>query len=382
MKRLVALQLEATADLLDRVEAVWAGGDAVALLPPALPPTALRDTLAALRPDRLVRPGASWAVPDGQPVGDEVDLVLATSGSTGAPKGVELGRAALAASTSAGLRRLGATAADRWLCCLPVHHAGGLQVLLRARHLGTDPIVLERFDVEAVAAAREATMVSLVPTMLHRLLAAGADLSHLRCVLLGGAPADPDLLRRSARAGVTVVTTYGMTETCGGCVYDGRPLDGVEVALDAGGTILLRGDVLFSGYRLRPDLTAAALRDGWLRTADLGELRDGVLRVLGRHDDVIVSGGENVSAVAVAGVLGDHPGVAEAAVVGVADPEWGQRVVAYVVPAGTPPSHDALRDWVAARLGRAAAPREVRVVAALPRLGSGKVDRVTLRDGM
>jgi O-succinylbenzoic acid--CoA ligase len=190
---------------------------------------------------------------------------------------------------------------------------------------------------------------------------------------------------RAASAGVTIVATYGMSETCGGCVYDGLPLDGVGVALGSdpsapgvAGRIRIAGPVLFDGYDGRPDLTDEVLRDGWLVTRDVGRLdEDGRLEVLGRVDDVLLSGGVNVPGPAVADRLREHAAVTAAEVVGVDDAEWGQRVVAFVV--GDLPL-DAARDWVAAVHPRAWAPREVVPVAEIPLLPNGKVDRVRLQE--
>ena len=209
-----------------------------------------------------------------------------------------------------------------------------------------------------------------MPTQLHRLLDAHDDaLAGLDAVLLGGAAADPTLLERAREAGVRVVTTYGMSETCGGCVYDGRPLDGVEVSLDDEGRILLGGAVLFDGYadqRLRGELGAFDA--------------DGRLVVTGRVDDVVVSGGVNVGLAAVERRVREHPRVKDAAVVAVDDPQWGSRVVAFAV-AEEDLTLQALRDFVAERLPRTWAPRELSVVPALPLLPSGKVDRQALRSG-
>jgi O-succinylbenzoic acid--CoA ligase len=213
--------------------------------------------------------------------------------------------------------------------------------------------------------------VSLVPTQLRRLLASSA-LPTFDAVLLGGAAAPADLLDRARGAGIRVVTTYGMSETSGGCVYDGVPLDGVEV--DADDRIRLRGPMLATAYRHGP------LRDGdgWFTTGDLGTWDGARLTVLGRADDVVVTGGEKVAPTAVEARLREHPAVVDVAVVGVPDPEWGQRVVAVVV-LRAPLSLAGAREHVAGPLPRAAAPRELRVVGALPLLPSGKVDRVGLR---
>jgi O-succinylbenzoic acid--CoA ligase len=289
---------------------------------------------------------------------------------------VVLSHAALEASARATMARLGVEPGDRWLSCLPWHHIAGLQVLLRARLFDLPLTVHERFDVARVAAEPDVTLVSLVPTQLVRLLDAGADLSRFRAILLGGAAAWPELLDRAREAGARVVTTYGMTETCGGCVYDGVPLDGVDVRVDDDGRVQLRGPMLMSGYRLRDDLTAEAIVGGWFQTSDLGSWDGERLVVHGRADDVIVTGGENVVATQVASVVAAHPGVADVAVTGVPDGEWGERVVAVVVAAGaTPPTLLELREWVAERASAAAAPRQLVVVPAIPRLASGKLDR-------
>jgi o-succinylbenzoate---CoA ligase len=380
LPRLLALQLPAGPAFLEALRGAWDDGDAVAPLDPALPAPALERLLAELRPHTVRDDSDTRRLPDPEPVAPGTALVVATSGSTGPPRGVVLSHRALGASVDASLTRLGAERGDRWLCCLPLAHVAGLLVVLRAWRLGSEPVVHPRFDPALVRAAAAAGVayVSLVPTMLGRLLDAGADLSGFRAVLLGGARAPPALLNRAAAAGVTVVRTYGMTETCGGCVYDGVALDGVGVAVDADDRIRIRGDVLFDGYRSRPQQTAAMLRDGWLHTFDLGRWDpDGRLEVVGRADDVILSGGEKVPAGAVEVLLAGHPGVAEVVVLGRPDPDWGQAVVALVVPAAAlaPPTLAEARALVAAAAPRAWAPRDLVVVDALPRLGSGKPDR-------
>lgn len=307
-------------------------------------------------------------------------LVVRTSGSTGAPKDVVLGRDAMLASAHAALHRLGGP--GQWLLALPAHYVAGLQVLLRSLVAETDPVVLEEYaDLDHAVAALTADRryVSLVPTQLHRLLDTHTHaLGAFDAVLLGGAAADRSLLDRARAAGVRVVTTYGMSETCGGCVYDGRPLDGVDVSLDDDGRILIAGPVLFDGYAGQPGLTAQTLVDGVLRTPDVGTFdADGRLVVTGRVDDVVFSGGVNVGLAAVEQRVRDHPRVEDAAVVAVDDPEWGSRVVAFAVADGL--TLQALRDFVAERLPRTWAPQELAVVPALPLLDSGKVDRRALR---
>jgi O-succinylbenzoic acid--CoA ligase len=360
--RLLALDLPPGEAFLAELDAAWARGDAVLPIDPAGARPAVEQLVATMQLDEPTPPGTA--------------VVIGTSGSTGRPKGVVLSHLALEASARATMARIGIEAGDRWLSCLPWHHIAGLQVALRARLFGLPLVVHERFDAARVAAEPSVTLVSLVPTQLVRLLDAGADLARFRVVLLGGAAAWPALLDRARAAGAPVVTTYGMTETCGGCVYDGVPLDGVQVRIDDQSRIWLRGPMLMSGYRLDGRLTDETLRDGWLRTSDLGSWDGERLVVHGRVDDVVVTGGENVVATEVAAVVADHPSVRDVAVVGVPDPQWGQRVVAVVVPvpAGAPTLPE-LRTWVSARVSAAAAPRQLILVEAIPRLPSGKLDR-------
>lgn len=307
-------------------------------------------------------------------------LVIETSGSTGRPKRVVLSRAAMRASVDATHARLGGP--GQWVLNLPPSYVAGVQVLFRSVRAGTDPVVQDGTVAEAAARMTGARRyVSLVPTQLVRLLDDEAEttaLAEFDAVLVGGGPLDPAVRARAEAAGVPVVQTYGMSETCGGCVYDGRPLDGVEVEIDGGGQVLLGGPVLFDGYEDDPGRTADVLVDGRLRTNDLGELApDGRLRILGRVDDVVISGGVKVPPPAVEQMLAAHPAVAEVCVVGLPDPEWGERVVAAVVPRGAGrPSLEELRGLVEPRSW---APRQVEVVDAVPLLANGKVDRRSLR---
>ncbi len=313
-----------------------------------------------------------------QEADDPEPLVIETSGSTGRPKRVRLSRRALRASAAATHARLGGP--GQWVLNLPPTYVAGVQVLFRSVVAGVDPLV----QADSLAAAlAEATAprayLSVVPTQLVRLLddpEETAALARLDRVLVGGGPLRAEVRSRAEAEGVRVTQTYGMSETCGGCVYDGHPLDGVAVKIDAAGQVLLAGPVLFDGYEGEPERTAAALDGGWLRTCDLGALDDdGRLRVLGRVDDVVISGGVKVPAPAVAACLLRHPRVREAAVLGVPDLEWGERVVA-VVAADAPVTLEELRALVDPRSW---APKAVVRVAALPRLPHGKPDRVALR---
>lgn len=321
---------------------------------------------------------------------DPPPWVVATSGSTGRPKRVVLERSAVLASAAASARRVGGS--GRWLLALPASYVAGVNVVTRSLLAGHRPVLLDDHESFAAAAAAMGSgdrFVSVVPTQLHRLLdhpEAGAALRDFATVLVGGGPVDAGLRERAAAQGVRVVATYGSAETCGGCVYDGMPLDGVAVALEADGRIRIGGPTLFSGYEGDPDLTAEALVDGWFRTSDAGRLdEDGRLQVLGRLDDMVVSGGVNVPAAAVARRLREHPAVRTAEVLGVPDAEWGNRVVAFVVPLGeereaqATPELPQLRDWVAAVHPRSWAPRQVVVLPEMPLLANGKADRLTLR---
>ncbi|WP_029252111.1 AMP-binding protein [Paraoerskovia marina] len=343
---------------------------------------------------------AAGRTPDA-PVPLGTAMVVPTSGSTGEPRAVALSAAALRASADATHARLGG--AGDWLLALPATHVAGLQVVSRSV-VGGGALVTTAFDrftpdvvVRLEGEARgERRYLSLVPTQLHRVMDAGgpavAALARLDAVLLGGAPAAPALLDRARAAGVPVVTAYGMTETCGGCVYDGVPLDGVRVRLGhgpAGPVVALGGPVLAAGYVGDPHATDAAFVEAegsrWFRTNDLGAWDGATLRVLGRADDVILTGGVNVAPVRVEEVVAGLDGVGEACVVGVPDAEWGQAVVAVVTSRSRAEPLDGatllpeLRTRVTARLGGPAAPRRVVVVDALPLRDSGKVDRAACR---
>ena len=360
---------------------------------------------AALGGGPAVLPLAVGARPRAMHAPAGTAVVIATSGSTGEPKLVALSGAALRASARATEDRLGGP--GRWLLALPAEHVAGIQVIVRALLAGAPPVVMDLrtgFRPDAFAAATAALgpgrrYTSLVPTQLRRILDADEGVAALQsyaAVLVGGAALDPATRERALAAGVRVVTTYGMSETAGGCVYDGVPLDGVTVDLDEDGRILLGGPTLASGY-LRADGDGAGARGGGtgsgaagggtglgsafaggrFRTGDLGRWRHGRLEVLGRADDVIVTGGEKVAPAAVERVLAAQPGVRAACVVGVPDAEWGQVVAAAVVWEG-PTADAALQEAVRIALGRAAVPRLLVAVPELPLRGIGKPDRAAV----
>jgi O-succinylbenzoic acid--CoA ligase len=363
-------------------------GPAILPLDPALPRArlaALLDAFApsvvetAQGPQRYARAHSGRGPAPG--VAPDTALVVATSGSTGPPKGTELAAAALLASARASLRRVGAGPGERWLCCLPLFHIAGIQVLVRSLLAGADPVITGRLEPGALAASGCAH-VSLVPAQLRRMLDAGDDLTAAQTILLGGAAAPEGLVDAARAAGARVVTTYGMSETSGGCVYNGMPLDDVSVDIGPGGRIRIAGPVLFSGYRLRPDLTARARAGRWFVTSDIGSIGpSGELVVRGRADDVINTGGEKVVAAEVEAALATCAGVRDAAVVGRPNPEWGELVTAVVVPLdpAAPPRLADIRAHVRGKLPVYAAPAALLLLPDLPLLPSGKPDREALR---
>jgi O-succinylbenzoic acid--CoA ligase len=373
-------------------------GPAILPLDAGLPAARLRELIDAFQPDAVIAADGETRTRSGQAgVAAETAVIIGTSGSTGEPKGVELSAAALIHSARASLARAGARPGERWLACLPASHVAGLQVLVRSLMSETELVVAARATAEAVRDAADAgcAHLSVVPTQLVRLLSADGGaraLARYRCVLVGGAAAGAAVLAEARAAGVTAVTTYGMSETCGGCVYDGVPLDGVTVREGEDGRLRISGPVLMNRYHGRPDLSAAVLDDSAgggsaarvreFVTSDLGRVAlDGRVTVRGRADDVINTGGHKVVPGEVAAVLAACPGVREVVVVGRPDPEWGERVIAVVVPADRehPPGLELLRTQVSARLPRYACPSEVVLTEAIPVLPSGKPDLAALK---
>lgn len=302
---------------------------------------------------------------------------LFTSGTTSAPKPVHLSAANWQANAVGSALALGLDASERWLCVMPLAHVGGLSILLRSTLYATTVVLHERFDPAAVLEelmdpGRAITLVSLVPTMLARLLDAGLKRPPtLRWALLGGGPIAPGLVTRATEAGVPVAPSYGMTEGCSQIATFGVPLHGVEMRFEQG-EVVVRGP---SFARNRLDA------DGWLRTGDLGELdADGRLAIIGRRADTIVSGGENIAPAEVEAVLLEHPAVADAGVFARADAEWGERVVASVVlRAGQRASPRELQVFTGERLARFKVPKEIEFRDGLPRTPSGKLLRRELR---
>jgi O-succinylbenzoic acid--CoA ligase len=302
---------------------------------------------------------------------DAVATLMHTSGTTAAPRPVPLTYGNWLASALGSAVALGLDPGERWLCPMPLTHVGGLSIPVRSAIYGTTAVIHDRFDPDAVlvALSERVTLISLVPTMLSRLLDAGlSDPPSLRWALLGGGPIPAPVLQRAAAAGVPVVPTYGMTEACSQIVTGGWPLPGVSVRIGSGGEVLVQG----------ANISSACLEDdGWLHTGDLGSIDErGRLRLSGRLAETIVTGGENVAPVEVEAVLLEHPAVADAAVHGRPDEEWGEAVVATVVPRnGVTLEPDELRSFCAARLAPFKVPKAVQLVERLPRSETGKLLR-------
>jgi len=308
-----------------------------------------------------------------RPPYEGVATVMYTSGTTSAPKPVYLTARNWEANAVGSALALGLDLNERWLCVMPLAHVGGLSILLRSAFYGTTAVIHQRYETDAVLAElmsreRGITLVSLVPTMLARLLDAGLENPPtLRWGLLGGGPTPTGLLARAQDAGVPVAPTFGMTESCSQIATFGIPLHGLELGFEDG-ELIVRG----------PNIARSALDpDGWLRTGDLGELDDaGRLRIVGRKADTIVSGGENVAPAEVEAVLVEHPAVADAGVFGREDPEWGEAVVATVVLRdGAGATSAELQAFAAERLARFKVPKQIGFASELPRTVSGKLLR-------
>lgn len=368
MQELVAIALTGP-DLVETLERVWSRGDAVLPIDPKLPGAARDALFATLAPTRLIDASGDEITLHGRPVESGDALVIATSGSTGVPKGVVHTHTSLEASARSTSTALGVDpSTDRWLCCLPLTHIAGLAIVMRSRVTGVPLEVHHRFDATAVtdAARRGATLTSLVPTTLARI-----DPAIFRRIIVGGS-AVPEDLPGNCRA------SYGMTETGSAVVFDGDVLDGVELRI-VDGEIQVRGDMLLRCYRDGADPRTTG---GWFPTDDAGEIgADGRLIVHGRRGDMIITGGENVWPAPIEELIGSMASVAEVAIVGRADPEWGEIVTAICVPAdpARPPTLDELREVVREQLPVWCAPRRLELIDALPRTPLGKVERKALR---
>ena len=367
MARLIALDMPASKTFVDLVQRAWSNGDAILPIDQRLRPSGKKMLLDTMAPSEVIDASfTASSLPNGRPMQDGDALVIASSGSTGSPKGIIHTHSSLLAGAQASASRLQLTSDDHWLVCIPVSHVGGFSVISRALHIGAALTLLPAFDVAAVqeAAKNGATHASLVATALSRI-----DASLFRTILLGGSSA-PDNLPSN------VIATYGMTETGGGVVYNGQPLDNVEIKI-VDGEIFLRCPMLMRAYR---DDQTISITDGWYATGDIGEIdENGKLSVRGRQSDMIITGGENVWPSVVEYSLASHPLVNQVVVRGMPDTTWGQRVVAYVVlndAAQTPEVKllSDLREHVKQTLPAFCAPQQIVVLAEIPRTSLGKVD--------
>jgi O-succinylbenzoic acid--CoA ligase len=384
----VVAVIAAGRSLAEAAVAAWDAGEAILPINPAAPRAERDRLLAALRPTHVVDADGRGANPGGIPAPADTAAIVVTSGTTGEPKGVELTRTGMRVMGRGYSAGLDADASDRWLTCLPLHHVASLGALARAYVTRASWVAHERFDIDRVARAPRddgTTIVSLVPTTLLRLLDADAPLHEFRRVIIGGAPLPGALRARAEQAGVVIADAYGLSETWGGFALDGVAIAGIDFRLDPeGGEILVHGAPVMRGYRLDPERSAEVLDGGgWLRTGDIGEVDErGRLRVIDRAKDLVITGGVNVSPTEVENVLVTHPNVEDVCVIGVPDPEWGERVVAFVVaaPSSAAPTLNALRAFASEQLAASKLPRELRVVDAIPRSGGGKALRSFLRD--
>ena len=359
--------MPASTKFVDLVEGAWSNGDAVLPIDQRLPLASKRMLLDTMAPSEVIDASfTASSLPNGRPMQDGDALVIASSGSTGAPKGIIHTHSSLLAGAQASASRLQLTSDDHWLVCIPVSHVGGFSVIARALHTSAALTLHPAFDAVAVEQALKSgvTHTSLVATALSRI-----DTSLFRTILLGGSSA-PDNLPNN------IITTYGMTETGGGVVYNGQPLDNVEIKI-VDGEIFLRCPMLMRAYR---DDHTIPTEDGWYATGDVGEIdENGKLSVHGRRSDMIITGGENVWPSVVEHSMSSHPMIDQVVVRGTPDTTWGQRVVAYVVLNDSAQTSDAsllsdLRDHVKQSLPAFYAPQQIVVLARIPRTSLGKVD--------
>jgi O-succinylbenzoic acid--CoA ligase len=377
--------------LAEAARGCWDEGRAIMPINPAFTGAEITTLLERLLPSLVtgIDAGDRSAYPGGLPAPADTAAIVVTSGTEGTPKGVELTRTGMEVMGRGYSARLDAGPADRWLACLPLHHVASLGALARSYVTGVPCTVHDGFDLERVARSPRdegTTIVSLVPTVMRRLLDAGAPLREFRWVISGGAPCPPALRARAEREGVGVVDAYGLSETWGGFALDGVPIEGADVRLADDGEILVRGAMVMRAYRLDPIRSADAFdAGGWFHTGDIGAVdAAGRVEVVDRLKDLVITGGVNVGPTEVERVLAHHPDVDDVCVVGVPDEEWGELVVAFVVPrAGArTPSIEELRAFGRERLSGPKLPRAARTVDAIPRTASGKAMRRLLRETM
>ncbi len=362
VRELVAIDMPASNAFVDVLKKVWDSGDAALPIDQRLPDTARKNLLTQFKVSSIVGPDGSRAkVATGEPVNEGDALVVATSGSTGEPKGVVHTHGSIQAAVLNTGARLGCNAADHWLACISLAHVGGLSVVLRALHFGSQLTIAPRADSATIESAVKngANMTSLVPTVLH-----SVNISNFKTVLVGGAHTPKNLPSNA-------ISTYGLTESFGGVVYNGTPLDGVEIRISQDSEIEIRCASLLRAYRNGFD---PKNNEGWLLTGDLGEFNDGKLSVLGRKDDLIKTGGYKVWPITVESSLRQHEAIADLIVAGTPDEKWGQTVTAWVVlrPDAKSLRLDDLSTHVRLTLPDYCAPKKVYIVDEIPRSSLGK----------
>lgn len=362
VRELVAIDMPAGDAFVNVLRKVWDSGDAVLPIDQRLPKVARKNLITQFKVSSLIgADGLRVKVAPGEPVDEGDALVVATSGSTGEPKGVVHTHGSIKAAVANTGARLGCSAADHWLACISLAHVGGLSVVLRALHFGSQLTIESRADKATIESAVKngANMTSLVPTILH-----SVDISNFKTVLVGGAHTPTNLPSNA-------ISTYGLTETFGGVVYNGEPIDGVEIRIGTDSEIEIRCDSLLRTYRNGIDPKNS---EGWLHTGDLGEFKDGKLSVLGRKDDLIKTGGYKVWPIAVENSLRQHEVVADVVVAGTPDEKWGQTVTAWVVlrPDTKSLRLEDLSKHVRLTLPDYCAPKKVFIVDEIPRSSLGK----------
>ena len=364
MQALIALDLEPSQRFVDELSQAWDEGDAVLPIDQRLPIEAKKQLIAQLKPTHIIASDGRVSLEGGQPVENGDALVVATSGSSGTPKGVVLTHDAVLASARASSFALDVQFDDHWYSCLPLAHVGGLSVVTRSLLMGTQLTIAPRFDeYEVDRHSHTCTLISLVPTALQRI-----DPRKFRAILLGGSKPPNDRPKN-------VIATYGLTETGSGIVYDGRPLDGVEILIADDGEILVRSPMNMRCYR---DGSSSIDSDGWLHTGDIGSLSDeGILSVQGRRGDVIVTGSEKVWPEAVESAIASLFEPDQFAVIGLPDSEWGERVV--VATTRTDVSLEQVKDLVLRTLPNYCAPKSIHVIASIPQTAIGKIRRSEIR---
>ena len=362
VRELVAIDMPAGDAFVNALRKVWDSGDAVLPIDQRLPKVARKNLIAQFKVSSLIGvDGLRVKVAPGEPVDEGDALVVATSGSTGEPKGVVHTHGSIKAAVANTGARLGCSAADHWLACISLAHVGGLSVVLRALHFGSQLTIESRADKATIESAVKngTNMTSLVPTILH-----SVDISNFKTVLVGGAHTPTNLPSNA-------ISTYGLTETFGGVVYNGEPIDGVEIRIGTDSEIEIRCDSLLRIYRNGIDPKNS---EGWLHTGDLGEFKDRKLSVLGRKDDLIKTGGYKVWPITVENSLRQHEVVADVVVAGTPDEKWGQTVTAWVVlrPDTKSLRLEDLSKHVRLTLPDYCAPKKVFIVDEIPRSSLGK----------